>query len=85
MTEAIASETAQQPYRWLTPFHHGNTTLHHANCFQWAEELENLSIHAIVTDPPYGLYEYSAEQQAKMRDGHGGVGRLPPSLADRTR
>jgi DNA modification methylase len=85
MTEAIASETTQQPYRWFPPFHHGNTTIHHADCFQWAEELEDLSIHAIVTDPPYGLYEYSAEQQAKMRDGHGGVWRLPPSFDGHTR
>ena len=47
--------------------------------------LEDLSIHAIVTDPPYGLYEYSAEQQAKMRDGNGGVWRLPPSFDGHTR
>ena len=85
MTEAIASGTAQQPHRWLDPFQHGNTTLHHADCFQWAEELEDLSIQAIVTDPPYGLHEYSAEQQAKMRDGHGGVWRLPPSFDGHTR
>ena len=67
MTEAITSRTAQQPYRWLTPFHHGNTILHHADCLQLAEELEDLSIHAIVTDPPYGLYEYIVDSKSEAR------------------
>ena len=38
------------------------------------------SIHAVVTDPPYGLFEYSAEQQEKLRIGRGGVWRIPPSF-----
>jgi DNA modification methylase len=38
------------------------------------------SIHAVVTDPPYGLHEYTAEQQAKLRKGKGGVWRIPPSF-----
>lgn len=85
MTGAIANEVAEQPHCWLPPFQHGNITLHHADCFQWGARLEDLSIHAIVTDPPYGLHEYSAEQQAKMREGNGGVWRLPPSFDGHTR
>jgi DNA modification methylase len=34
----------------------------------------------VVTDPPYGLHEYSPEQQAKLREGRGGVWRIPPSF-----
>jgi len=33
-----------------------------------------------VTDPPYGLQEYTEEQQAKLRTGRGGVWRIPPSF-----
>jgi site-specific DNA-methyltransferase (adenine-specific) len=38
------------------------------------------SIHAIVTDPPYGLKEYSHIEQEKLRRGRGGVWRIPPSF-----
>jgi site-specific DNA-methyltransferase (adenine-specific) len=34
----------------------------------------------VVTDPPYGLFEYTAEQQNKLRNGKGGVWRIPPSF-----
>jgi len=34
----------------------------------------------VVTDPPYGLFEYTPEQQAKLRNGKGGVWRIPPSF-----
>jgi site-specific DNA-methyltransferase (adenine-specific) len=37
-------------------------------------------VHAIVTDPPYGLLEYSDREQAKLRRGRGGVWRIPPSF-----
>ncbi len=38
------------------------------------------SIHAVVTDPPYGLVEYTDAEQKKLRNGRGGVWRFPPSL-----
>jgi len=38
------------------------------------------SIHAVVTDPPYGMHEYTEVQQAKLRSGKGGVWRIPPSF-----
>ena len=38
------------------------------------------SIHAVVTDPPYGLLEYSDAEQVKLRSGRGGVWRIPPSF-----
>lgn len=38
------------------------------------------TIHAVVTDPPYGLLEYTEEQKQKLRAGRGGVWRIPPSF-----
>ena len=64
---------------WKAPWEQGFVTLHNADCFDWIESQEQNSLHAVVTDPPYGLHEYSAEQQAKLRKGKGGVWRIPPS------
>jgi site-specific DNA-methyltransferase (adenine-specific) len=58
----------------------GRARLVHADCFDWMKACEPRSIHAIVTDPPYGLVEYSEEEQLKLRRGRGGVWRIPPSF-----
>src|SRR5207237_836564 len=58
----------------------GNTTLFHADCVEWIARQNDNTIHAVVTDPPYGLDEYSPEQQKKLRAGKGGVWRIPPSF-----
>ena len=65
---------------WREPVAIGRATLHHADCFDWLRQRDDASIHAVVTDPPYGLHEYSREQQAKLRSGRGGVWRIPPSF-----
>jgi site-specific DNA-methyltransferase (adenine-specific) len=65
---------------WKNPFYVGKAVLHHADCFDWIEEQEDNSIHAVVTDPPYGLHEYTPEQQHKLRNKQGGVWRIPPSF-----
>lgn len=54
--------------------------LHLADCLAWMAAREPSSIHAIVTDPPYGVKEYTAEEKAKLRNGRGGVWRIPPSF-----
>jgi site-specific DNA-methyltransferase (adenine-specific) len=54
--------------------------LYHTDCFQWLRSWPPQSIQAVVTDPPYGLFEYTVEQQAKLRKGKGGVWRIPPSF-----
>lgn len=51
-----------------------------ADCMDWLERQPRQSIHAVVTDPPYGLVEYTVEQQNKLRTGRGGVWRIPPSF-----
>lgn len=70
---------------WCEPVSLGRTTIFHADCFDWIEQQQENSIHAVVTDPPYGLYEYTAEQQNKLRNGKGGVWRIPPSFDGHTR
>ena len=72
---AIPPVEASQP-----PVSFGRATLHHADCFDWLEQQPANSIHAVITDPPYGLHEYTEEQQAKLRKGKGGVWRIPPSF-----
>lgn len=54
--------------------------LHLIDCFSWLKARDASSVHAVVTDPPYGLFEYSSEQQAKLRSGRGGVWRIPPAF-----
>jgi DNA modification methylase len=75
---------AQRELPKLTPWKDavtfGRAQLHHADCFEWIEQQPDNSFHAVVTDPPYGLYEYTAEQQHKLRKGKGGVWRIPPSF-----
>ena len=56
------------------------TTLELADCFSWLRERRENSLHAIVTDPPYGLIEYSETEKDKLRKGKGGVWRIPPSF-----
>lgn len=58
----------------------GSALLVNADCFDWIARRENNSIHAVVSDPPYGLHEYTPEQQTKLRSGKGGVWRIPPSF-----
>ncbi len=56
-----------------------------AACFDWLERCAPDSIHAVVTDPPYGLKEYTSEEKQKLRRGRGGVWRIPPTLDGYTR
>jgi len=60
-------------------------TIHLTDAFDWLREANLNSIHAVVTDPPYGLVEYSAEQLEKLKLGRGGVWRIPPSFDGHTR
>lgn len=50
------------------------------DCLAWMREREANSVHAIVTDPPYGVKEYTSVETEKLRAGRGGVWRIPPSL-----
>ena len=61
-------------------FRFGNATLIHGECFDWLAKAPTNSVEAVVTDPPYGLVEYSEHEQNKLREGRGGVWRIPPSF-----
>jgi site-specific DNA-methyltransferase (adenine-specific) len=56
-----------------------------SDALQWLSALPANSIHAVVTDPPYGMVEYDEKNHAKLRKGRGGVWRIPPSFDGATR
>ena len=66
----------QFPYSQPAP----NVELVLADAMQWMAERDDNSIHAIVTDPPYGLIEFDDGEHEKLRKGRGGVWRIPPSF-----
>ncbi|HWF65621.1 MAG TPA: DNA methyltransferase [Rhizomicrobium sp.] len=72
-TKGKASKAAPQP-------RFGEYEIFHADAFTWMAARGANTIHAIVTDPPYGLKEYTEVQKAKLRSGKGGVWRIPPSF-----
>jgi site-specific DNA-methyltransferase (adenine-specific) len=55
------------------------------DCSEWLDRQAPNTIHAVVTDPPYGLVEYSDAEQSKLRLGKGGIWRIPPSFDGSTR
>ncbi|WP_194289114.1 DNA-methyltransferase [Pseudomonas helleri] len=63
----------------------GQASLYRADCFDWLASQEPCSVHAVVTDPPYGLVEYTAKETTKLRAGKGGIWRIPPSFDGHTR
>lgn len=58
----------------------GGSLVVHADCFEWLSRLPEGSLHAIVTDPPYGVKEFELEQIEKRAAGKGGIWRIPPSF-----
>src|SRR6266576_4696418 len=54
--------------------------VHNVDAFEWLKTAPMNSIEAVVTDPPYGLVEYSDKELAKLKNGKGGIWRLPPSF-----
>ena len=72
-----AAESHPQYYR---RFSFGNAEVFEADCLNWLRQQLPNTIHGVVTDPPYGLFEYTEEQQKKLRNGRGGVWRIPPSF-----
>lgn len=58
----------------------GKSVILHADCFEWLSRIPENSIHAVVTDPPYGVKEYDFDQLLKRANGNGGIWRIPPSF-----
>ena len=76
---------AEKEGRWVTtsgvsvtPYTGYRTFL--GDAFAWLSSAEPRSIHAVVTDPPYGLVEYSEVELEKRKNGQGGIWRIPPTF-----
>jgi len=54
--------------------------LYHKEAVDWLSGEPERSFEAVVTDPPFALIEYTAEELEKKRTGTGGVWRIPPSF-----
>jgi site-specific DNA-methyltransferase (adenine-specific) len=46
-----------------------NCLVVNADCFEWLAKLPDESIHAVVTDPPYGIREFEQEHVDHIKDG----------------
>lgn len=90
-TPVIFERTGRGRYRLRTadlvdigpasePARLGAARLYQADAFGWLAAQAPKSIHAVVTDPPYGILEYSQTEKTKLRAGKGGVWRIPPSF-----
>lgn len=77
-TDALGEQ--QEPQLGSRPDTCEEYRLFRGDAFTWLSSAEPRSVHAVVTDPPYGLLEYSEEQLEKMKNGQGGVWRIPPSF-----
>ena len=55
-------------------------TISCVDAFEWLSQAPENSLQAVVTDPPYGLVEYTERELGKLKIGRGGVWRIPPSF-----
>lgn len=72
MTKGLALDYATQAF--------AHTHIIYADCFEWLSRLPENSLHAVVTDPPYGIREYDDHELEKRAAGKGGIWRLPPAF-----
>jgi site-specific DNA-methyltransferase (adenine-specific) len=52
----------------------------HADCFEWLLDQPENHFHAVITDPPFGVVEFTDAEKMKLRQGRGGVWRIPPEI-----
>lgn len=82
MSDVASDRVADGPEPF---FSYKTARLFHADSLDWLTAQADNSLHACVTDPPYGLVEYTPSQLAKLRAGKGGTWRIPPSFDGNTR
>ncbi len=58
-------------------YHNSNYAIYNADSLEWLQSQRANSFHAVVTDPPFGIIEYTAKELRKRRNGVGGIWRLP--------
>lgn len=79
MPRAAADVRRTSPNVWPS-LSFGQSMLYQCDCLDWLRSRPACTIHAVVTDPPYGLHEYSPSEQRKLRARRGGVWRIPPAF-----
>jgi len=85
MEPSVIQRHEQQPVSRVFVSPSGLVHLHEGDCLRWLAEQPKDSFEAVVTDPPYGMLEYTPAQMNKLRNGHGGVWRIPPSIGGHKR
>lgn len=88
LTDTLKERTTHDLTEFSGPFEHeriGQSLLVRADCREWLASLSENSLHAVVTDPPYGVKEYEDDQIEKRNNGVGGIWRIPPSFDGSTR
>lgn len=78
MSAAAVTPTRSEPL--LGQIGKTKYALYFEDCLSWMRRQAKHSVHAIVTDPPYGLKEYTPEEKTKLRRRSGGVWRIPPAF-----
>jgi len=51
--------------------------LYNVDAFEWLAGARSNSVHAVVTDPPYGIIEYTERELEKRNNNRGGIWRIP--------
>lgn len=72
--------TPPAPSRRLSRAAFRDCEIHLGDSLAWLSARPPNTIHAIVTDPPYGLKEFTEAEKGKLRNGRGGVWRIPASF-----
>jgi len=67
----MSSSTARSHQQTAFRLNGVRYSLHLADCLVWMDQQSADSVHAIVTDPPYGLKEYTAPEKQKLRRLYG--------------
>jgi DNA modification methylase len=79
----MSAGTAVVPHQEGGSFHRKiggvGYSLYREDCLEWMDRQPANHVHAIVTDPPYGLKEYTPDEKRKLRSRRGGIWRIPPS------
>jgi len=57
-------------------YRNSHYSIHNADSFDWLRTQRANSFHAVVTDPPFGIVEYTAKELSKRKNGLG-IWRLP--------
>src|SRR5690606_1762151 len=78
--QALWSPMSLDVSQTVRPITVGRAELHVMDCLDWLRDAPERSVAAVVTDPPYGLHEYTQTPPEKLRAGRGGVWRIPPSF-----